>query len=350
MTLIIAGILACIFVLGGGFFLTRFIARKYYEEDRPDDTRKKHVLVIGSGATGLIFITIVIVVILIETSLPPCGPISVTSIQSPVCISGTVNIDGSTALQPLVQMIASDYTNKCNGITTFNVQGSTSDEGVRYVEDGTNNVVIGDSDVQAPSQDSDLQDHIVTVAIFCVIINSDVNVTNLNTNTLQDIYSGRVTNWQKIAGQNEAITVYSRPSGSGTRQIFEKYVLNETEGVTSTEPIPTTQDIVGAVANKPGSIGYASLYEIEHYNATHANKVDIITVNGVPADTNTVIDNSYHFWSLEHMYTKSNNAPPLALDLIDYMNSSQGRNIAQSHSYVNIDTLTNFSSSGHCPS
>src|SRR5579859_3326505 len=128
------------------------------------------------------------------------------------CVSGTLTISGSTALQPLVTAVAKDYTGKCSG-ATITVNGGGSSTGKANVEAGS--VGIGDSDTPASAAQSDLVDHQVAVVTFGVIVNSDTGVTNLTTAQIQGIYTGTYTNWSQVGGKDEAIVVVSRPTTSG---------------------------------------------------------------------------------------------------------------------------------------
>lgn len=337
-TLIILIIVFVVVLLTSDFFVIRSKVKRVEDRD-PEDKQKKRLLLIGRSI-GVVILLGGLATDIVLALRPQCGPLPVSSIEAPVCINGTVAIDGSTALQPLVQLVATAYNQTCPA-SHFNVIGSTSDEGLRYVEDTTNGVVIGNSDYVASQGYSDLADHVVVVTIFAVIVNNSVDITNLTTDNLKDIYNGRIANWKQFTNSDMPITVYGRPKGSGTRQTFENYVLDGSGEVPNAQVIDTTDDLVKAVAQKPGAIGYAALYGVKHYNDTHRDNAKIIDIGGVPADTTTTIDGSYAFWSYEHMYIKKENTPPLALDLINYMNSTNGRTIAQTHSFVGIADMPN---------
>src|SRR5215472_14473065 len=134
------------------------------------------------------------------------------------CVSGSITASGSTALAPLVKAVAQQYSSKCTGATiTVNLGGSKT--GLANVEAGS--VDIGNSDVPANTQtQADLVDHQVSVVVFAVIVNKDVTVTNLTTDQLKSIYSGKTTNWSQVGGPNLPIVVVSRPVSSGTRATF----------------------------------------------------------------------------------------------------------------------------------
>lgn len=232
------------------------------------------------------------------------------------CVSGSLNTSGSTALAPLVQVVAQAYHSKCSGASiTVGLGGSKT--GLSQVEAGSVNV--GDSDIFASSSQSDLVDHQVAVVIFAMIINSQVTgVTNLTTSQLQGIYSGKITNWSQVGGPSMPIVVVSRPTSSGTRATFQQYIIKGTESITGPSSLVTdsTGTVITNVAQNKGAIGYAA------YGPAKANSgVKVVSLNGVPVTNSNVESNMYTFWNIEHMYTKGK-ATPLAQALIDYMASS----------------------------
>src|SRR2546421_4725783 len=176
------------------------------------------------------------------------------------CVSGSITASGSTALAPLVQAVAKDYQSKCSGSNiTVNLGGSKT--GLSDVESGVSQ--IGNSDVFAnASTQADLKDHQVAVVIFTLIINSKVTgVTNLTAAQVKGIYSGTITNWKQVGGPGLKIVVVSRPSSSGTRATFQKYILGAPESVSG--PSNLTSDSTGTVVQNitqtDGAIGYAAL-------------------------------------------------------------------------------------------
>src|SRR5438552_5694356 len=132
------------------------------------------------------------------------------------CVQGSLTTNGSTALGPLVQKVATDYQSKCSG-ASITTQLTGSGAGITAVEGG--NAGIGNSDVYASaSKYPDLVDHQVAVIPFAVVLNSQVTgVTNLTSAQIVQIYTGKATNWSKLGGPNLPIVVISRPAGSGTR-------------------------------------------------------------------------------------------------------------------------------------
>lgn len=280
----------------------------------------------------------------------------VTSAGAATAVSGLSGMklaaDGSSALQPLVKQAAAEF-DKANGtITTANAGGSG--QGLKDVAAGA--VQIGDSDVFASAKlpaatAATLTDHQVGAVVFTLVVSNDLNnkVNNLTTQEIQDIFTGKDTNWSQIGGPNEAITVVNRPTTSGTRSTFDKYVLKgaqESSGTTLTQD--NTGAIAQAVSQTPGSIGYVSIgFAASSQFSTQVTPICIDGSKPVAADVNS---GAYNFWGIEHMYTKGP-ATGAAKALITYIESSQvQQNDLLALSYLPVSAVSASAVTAHTPS
>src|SRR5258707_4828059 len=228
---------------------------------------------------------------------PTSGPSMLGTPGEYTCVSGTLAIAGSTALQPLVTAVAKDYAGQCAG-ANINVGPGGSSTGKANVEAGS--IGIGNSDTPASAAQSDLVDHQVAVVIFGIIVNSGAGVTNLTTAQVQGIYAGTYTNWNQVGGKSLPIVVVSRPTTSGTRATFAQYVLGKQEKVTGPSHLVSdaTGTVVTEVTSTAGAIGYAATGQVP------SGGPPVISIDGVAPSASTVEGNTYKFWNIEHMYTK----------------------------------------------
>lgn len=253
-------------------------------------------------------------------------------------VSGNVTLAGSTALQPLAEQAGKDFTTKYPSVAVT-VQGGGSGTGLNLVSEGTVN--IGNSDVEASkkldaSLASALVDHKVCGIGFAVVVNKNVQVGSLTAQQIQDIFTGKVTNWKEVGGQDIAIQVIHRPASSGTRATFVDTVMG---GVAENDAIGTVQDSSGSVekalADTQGSISYLALSYIT--DAVKAN-VNPIKIDSVEATNANIIAGTYKFWSWEHMYTKGE-ATGATKAFLEYMVSADNKALVEKLGYISASDI-----------
>ncbi len=178
-------------------------------------------------------------------------------------LSGTIAAAGSTALLPLAEEAGKKFMEK-NSKVSIQVQGGGSGTGINQVASGA--VQIGNSDVPSGDKIKDaekakeLVDNKVAGIAFALVVNKDVKVDNLTMQQVQDIFTGKVTNWKEVGGKDEKINVINRPASSGTRATFEKTIMKDAK---INDGTGTTQDSNGAVEqainSTPGSVSYLAM-------------------------------------------------------------------------------------------
>jgi phosphate transport system substrate-binding protein len=237
------------------------------------------------------------------------------------CETGSVTAAGSTALQPLVDKAGKDYAAACPG-AAISVQGGGSGTGLTQVSQGA--VQIGNSDVTAESKNiTGLADHVVAKQGWLMVANNDVTgVTNLSTQQMTDIWTGKTTNWKDVGGPDEPIVLILRPESSGTRATFKKIVLN---GAAEATGQALTVDSSGAVADAvKGTPGSTSVLAFAYFAENQGQMVGI-GLDGVQISVDTMKDGTYKLAAEGHMYTKGE-ATGLAKSFIDYILSPTVQN------------------------
>ncbi len=248
-------------------------------------------------------------------------------------LSGQIQIDGSTALQPLVSNAATLFE-KTYPHVKITVSGGGSLTGLQDVT--SRKVSIGNSDVYADPAtypDPDLTDHLVCVIPFTMIVSSDVPITNLTTSEIVDIFTtGKYTNWAQLGGPDLKIVPVVRPATSGTRATFRRYVLSGRDELSNLLTISSSQDLVKAVAHTPGAIGYLAASVLD-------TQVHTISINGSMATLKNIEAGRYTFWSYEHMYTLSVSDGGPVDTFLKFMLTSQVQQQASGLHYISISDL-----------
>jgi phosphate transport system substrate-binding protein len=236
-------------------------------------------------------------------------------------LSGSFLASGSTALQPLVDQVSKKFMTTNTGVS-IQVQGGGSGTGLTQVSEGQSD--IGNSDVFASekldaAKAAELVDHQVAVVGIAAVVNPAVTVDNLTKQQLIDIFTGKVTNWKDVGGNDQKIQIVNRPSSSGTRATFEKFALgqktDDLQGSIQEDASGTVKKLVGET---PGAIGYLGLSYVD-------TSVKALKYEGVEATVDNVANGTYPVWAYEHMYTKGEpNAAVKAF--LDYMLTDEVQN------------------------
>ena len=299
--------------------------------------------------------SIVVVLAILSLSVCACGNTDVGQTSSTAsnnssgvqhdhvtCVSGNLQVTGSTALQPLVKDVATDYQEKCSG-ANITVGGGGSSTGLKNAQDGSSQ--IGSSDVFArKALYPNLVDNQVAVVTFSVVINGKVtNVDNLTSEQLQGIFTGKVKNWQEVGGPNLPIVAVSRPAGSGTRLTFEQYILHGPETITGNPVANASGEVATTVEQTDGAISYVAS------DFARKNELKIIKLDGIEENNANVENNTYKFWNIEHMYTKGP-TKGLAEAFINYVKSPDTASYREKQGFLDISKMSESALKAKTPS
>lgn len=233
-------------------------------------------------------------------------------------LSGSITMDGSSALSPLAQAAADSLKND-NPDLSITVNAGGSGKGLTDVSNKS--VDIGMSDIFANEKLSSdkagaLIDHKVCVVGVAAVVNPGVTVTNLTKDQLISIFTGKVKNWKDVGGSDQAIVIVNRPTTSGTRALFKKLALNGQEETAGTALQQDDSGILEqTVAQTKGAIGYLAL----SYTKGKTD-VKLLQLDGVGPTYDNIYSGKYPIWGYEHMYTNGE-ATGAAKSFIDYMTS-----------------------------
>ncbi|MEJ6348205.1 phosphate ABC transporter substrate-binding protein PstS family protein [Holzapfeliella sp. He02] len=250
-------------------------------------------------------------------------------------IKGEVmNVVGSSALQPLVESAGESFS-KIHQDLYVNVQGGGTGTGLAQVQAGA--VDIGNSDLYAEEKSgidaSQLIDHRVAVVGITPIVNPDLKVSNLTTQQLSDIFSGKITNWKELGGDDLPITVINRAQGSGTRVVFESAIFKNGEKAVKAQEQDSSGMVRQIVATTPGAISYSSYSYINDTVKTPA-------VDGVVLSHDTVIDNRWKIWAYEHMYIRKDMEKERVHEFLNFILSDDVQdNIVNKMGYIAIKDM-----------
>ncbi len=282
-----------------------------------------------------LFISYVVLSFLFLTINPLYANIRANSCS--VFANKSVIVNGSQILAPLVRDVVHEYSQQCLGVNvSVNPNSATfpqgSLNGLKQVEKGS--IDIGTSDVFAdPNQNPDLQDYQVAVVVFALVVNDNMDITNLTINQIKKIYSGEIDNWSKVGSKkNRDIVLVSAPPTSGIRWTFETHVLGGQETLSDPQSLlnNTSEKIIQSLRDNPGAISYVPLYYAKKYG------LKILSIEGKNpsySDFASVKNGTYTFWNIEHMYTRGAPGSPVK-EFIEHMFSTAALRVINQDGYL----------------
>lgn len=199
-------------------------------------------------------------------------------------VKGTVSTNGSTSMQKVISTLSEQFMNDNGGITvTYDPTGSGT--GIEAVKNGSTD--IGLSSRKLKDSESGLTATTVALDGIAIIVNKDSKVEDLTVEQIASIFTGEVTNWKDVGGDDLEISCIGRESGSGTRDGFES-VTKTSDKCKLAQELTSTGAVISAVQNNKNAIGYASLSAVDGQSGVKAVKVA-----GVECSEATVLDGSY---------------------------------------------------------
>jgi phosphate transport system substrate-binding protein len=165
---------------------------------------------------------------------------------------------------------------------------------------------------------------------LALIVNKDNPVTDLTLEQIKDIYSGNITNWSQVGGNDSAISLFNREDGSGTLEVFREKVLEKQNGKNGVA-YNSSSAIIDAVGYDKNAIGYVSFSAVN-------NKVKYLKIDGTELTVSNIKNNKYPL--VRPLYYVYNSSLPLsdqAQGFLDFVLSEEGQRIIATHGYAPIN-------------
>lgn len=211
-------------------------------------------------------------------------PASDAPSSEPIELTGIVNTDGSTSMNDVMLALIEGFKSVQPGVTV-NYNGSGSGSGISGVLAGSCDLGLSS---RAPTDDEKAEgavENVIAKDGVAVVVNPANPVTELTSEQIAKIFTGEITNWSEVGGEDAEIAVFGRDSASGTRSAFEE-ILGIQDKCAYLNEYSSTGDVIGNVASNPNAIGYASLSAVDE-------TVTAVSVDGVAPTEATVADGSF---------------------------------------------------------
>ena len=270
------------------------------------------------------FLTLALTAVMALSLLTACGSKNDNSADAntdgsntETTLSGTVSTDGSTSMEKVINSLGESFMAMNKDVKfTYNPTGSGS--GIQAVSEGRCDIGLSSRALKDDEKASGLVETVVALDGIAIVVNPENPVSDLD--TIAKIYTGEITNWKDVGGNDAEIVLIGREAGSGTRDGFES-ITDTKDACQYRQELTSTGDVINTVSQNPDAIGYASLSAV-------GDSVKALTVGGVEATEATVKDGSYVVQRPFVLVTKEGTKlSPAAQAFFDYALSADAASI-----------------------
>ena len=199
-------------------------------------------------------------------------------------VSGTVSTDGSTSMEKVIGALSESYM-AANKDVTVNYNPTGSGAGITAVQEGTCDIGLSSRVLKDGEKAAGLQETVLAYDGIAIIVHPDNPVSDLTLEQIAQLYTGEITNWKDVGGNDAQVVLIGREAASGTRDGFES-ITGTKDKCQYRQELTSTGDAITTVSQNPDAIGYASLASIK-------DSVKALNVDGVTPSEASVKDGSY---------------------------------------------------------
>jgi phosphate transport system substrate-binding protein len=285
-----------------------------------------------TGWLVLLLVSLLVVsAILAGCSTPATIATTATSTLIP-SLSGTITESGSTTVQPLAEKLAAAFMKINPGVKVV-IQGGGTAVGIKAANDGT-------VDIGAASRELTKDDPALVKAIICkdgigIIVNPANKVSDLTKAQIIDIFSGKITNWNQVGGDNKDIHVAAREEGSGTRTAFQDLVMGKDA---SGNPVSILKSAI--LQNSSGAILQVVKSDAQSISFDSFGYLDpsvkALSIGGAAASVDNARNGTYPIVRPLYFLTKTQPAGIIKA-FLDYCNGTDAQKIVSSEGYIQVN-------------
>ncbi len=256
--------------------------------------------------------------LMLTLSLAACGSDSNSNTDNSdnndsAAVTGTVSTDGSTSMEKVIGALGESFMAANEGVEfTYNPTGSGA--GITAAQEGRCDIGLSSRALKDEEKAGGLKETVLAYDGIAIIVNPENPVNDLTLDQIAKLYTGEITNWKDVGGNDAEVVLIGREAASGTRDGFES-ITGTKDKCQYRQELTSTGDVITAVSQNPDAIGYASLASIK-------DSVKALNVDGVTPSEATVKDGSYKVQRPFVLVTvEGKELTPVAQKFFDYITS-----------------------------
>lgn len=274
---------------------------------------------------SLSWIAALTVLVLLSFSFSGCGNEELPAYSSE--ISGEINGGGSTSVQKIIDAEGAEF-GALHPAVKFTYSGTGSSDGIKNAANGTYSFGCASRELKE-SEKTDLTELVFAYDGIAVIVNDENSVEDLTKDQIKAIYTGKITNWKEVGGEDRPIAVVSREDGAGTRTAVEE-LLDFTEQLKSSATVKEGNgNVQSTVSANPNAIGYVSITFVDR-------SVKPLRVDGVEATMENVLNESYGLSRPFLALYNEKNLTPQTRAFLDFIMTDEGQTIVEKNGGISV--------------
>ncbi|RZN16433.1 MAG: phosphate ABC transporter substrate-binding protein [Methanosarcinales archaeon] len=243
----------------------------------------------------------------------------------------TLTVAGSTTVLPINQECARLMMDTSPELK-ISVSGGGSGHGIKSVGAGEINIGAASRDIK--SEEMGIYPDLKAVGVgkdsVAIVVNGANPINGLTMEEVSKIFAGEIKNWKEVGGKDSKIRVLTREDGSGTREVFEKYVLKPSlKGISKEASVkPSNGEVRATIKTDDKSIGYLSLGYVDP-------SIKALNIGGVEATVENVLAGNYPIVRTLYLVTKGE-PDTLESEFLYFVLSDRGQEVVEDMGYISI--------------
>lgn len=204
------------------------------------------------------------IIAIVAFMLSSCGSNEQQRKEESAIQKTSIKIKGSDTVLPLTQKEAESFM-KEHPDMSITVTGGGSGVGLTALTEGTTDIAMSsrpmkmDEKMKFEQSKTEIKEVTIAMDALAVIVNPSNKISQLTREQLEGIYTGKISNWKEVGGDDMKIIAYSRETSSGTYEFFKEHVMDKKNYSSTVLNMPATGAIVQSVGQTKGAIGYVGL-------------------------------------------------------------------------------------------
>ena len=246
-------------------------------------------------------------------------------------LSGTIAITGSTSVEKILNEMIDEFT-ALNPDVTINYTGTGSSAGITDTMAGANDIGASSRALKEEEKVDGLQEVIFAYDGIAAAVNPANPIEDITITDLAKIYSGEITNWNQVGGNDAKIVVVSREGASGTRSAFEELIKLEDAGglIVDATVVEGNGNIQATVAGNKNAIGYVSFSFIDE-------TVKSLNLDGVEATADNAKAGTYSLSRPFLLTYMDADASTITTAFVEYTKSDDAQEFVTENGGIRID-------------